>query len=263
MVGGWLKIGASVAFVVVMTLLLAPFQMLAIRTRLFSPDRIPRLWHRVAARLLGFRVRLHGRPAGGRPLLVVSNHVSWSDIVLYGASAEFAFVAKSDMASWPGFGLLAKLQRSVFVERERRRRSSAQARELAGRLAAGDAIVLFAEGTTTDGGTVLPFKSTLFGSVVALAAADPPRPVLVQPAAIRYQRQHGIPMGRSDRARVAWVGDEDLVPNIGWLLRQGAIDVDIAFGEPIEAAGAVDRKALAREAEAAVRGLLKGLRARC
>ncbi|MCV0395812.1 MAG: 1-acyl-sn-glycerol-3-phosphate acyltransferase [Rhizobiaceae bacterium] len=245
-----------------MTVALMPFQLLAIRTRLIGPDRIPRFWHSVAARLLGFRVRLHGEMSTCRPLLVVSNHISWSDIVLYGAAAELAFVAKADMAKWPGFGPLAKLHRSVFVERENRRRSGDQAREVADRLGQGDVIVLFAEGTTTDGNSLLPFKSTLFGAVQSLAAAVPDRPVFVQPAAIRYQRQHGIPLGRSDRARVAWVGDEDLVPNIGWLLRHGAIDVDIAFGEPIEVAGKVDRKALSREAEARVRDLLRKLRGR-
>src|SRR5690606_28225275 len=108
---------------------------------------------------------------------------------------------------WPVMGTFARLQRSVFVERERRRASPEQAREIAARLADGDPMVLFAEGTTGDGNRVLPFKTTLFGAAqLALTTLGAER-VLVQPAAIAYMRRNGLPLDLRERSGIAWIGD--------------------------------------------------------
>ena len=130
-----------------------------------------------------------------------------------------------------------------------------QAQAIADRLAAGDAIVLFAEGTTSDGNRVLPFRSSLFGAVHAAIAGSPADAVSVQPVAIAYCRLEGIPLGRADRPLLAWIGDEDLAPHFKRLIGAGGFDVTVRFGEPIAFDAGTDRKRVASAAEAAVRAM--------
>src|SRR5690606_12850271 len=136
---------------------LALWQTAALRTGLMDPRRAPRLWHRLVLRLVGMRVHVHGAPASARPLLIASNHVSWTDIMALGATTDVHFIAKAEVAGWPVFGRLAKLQRTLFVDRARPRKAGEQAGAIAERLANGEPMVLFAEGTTSDGNGVLPF----------------------------------------------------------------------------------------------------------
>jgi 1-acyl-sn-glycerol-3-phosphate acyltransferase len=250
----WVALGAVAAT----TIVLVPLQYFGLWTGWIRPGRLPRLFHKVATRALGFRIRVEGQMAAERPLLIVSNHLSWSDITIMGSVAEMSFVAKSDMASWPIFGMFATLQRSVFVERERRRTSAEQAKELADRLAAREPMVLFAEGTTGDGNFLLPFKTTLFGAARNAIAAGGAERVVVQPVAITYTRLHGIALDRRDRARVSWIGDTDLIPHLAGILRQGGLDVTVRFGEPVEYREGSDRKAVARLMERQVRSLVIG-----
>lgn len=230
------------------------WQALALRTRMLDERRVPRLWHRMVVRLLGLRIHVHGSPAEGRPLLIAANHVSWTDIMALGATADVHFIAKAEVAGWPLFGRLSKLQRTVFVDRTRPRKSGEQAGEIAARLARGEPMVLFPEGTTSDGNTLLPFKSTLFAAAqMALGEAGG---ATVQPVAIVYTRLHGMPMGRRYRTRASWIGDQTLVPHLRELLREGGLDVELHFGEPLEFAPGADRKAVAREAERRVREMV-------
>jgi 1-acyl-sn-glycerol-3-phosphate acyltransferase len=221
-----------------------------------NPASIPRRWHGIVLWALGIHVTVRGRMASERPLLIASNHISWTDIMALGSVADVCFIAKSELAGWPIFGTLARLQRTVFVERDRKRKSGEQAGELAKRLTAGDAMVLFAEGSTSDGNLILPFKSTLFGAAemaVRTGAADK---VYIQPLAISYLRLHGMPMGRLHRTLAAWIGDMDLLPHLAALLREGAIDVELTFGEPVEFTSASDRKAVTRTMEDGVRRMM-------
>src|SRR5262249_34985329 len=136
---------------VLVTVALAPLQYLFLKTGLGPSAKTPVLYHSIVRRLLGLRVHVHGDMAKARPLLLAANHTSWSDIVVLGSLREMVFIAKAEVANWPVFGLLAKLQRTVFVERDKRGKTGSQASEIAARLASGDAMVLFAEGTTSDG----------------------------------------------------------------------------------------------------------------
>ncbi|MEK1890638.1 MAG: lysophospholipid acyltransferase family protein [Phyllobacterium sp.] len=238
-------------------LVLVPVQYIFLKTGLGPSAKTPMLFHRTVCRLLGFRIHVHGDMAKGRPLLLTANHTSWTDIVILGSLRKMAFIAKAEVAKWPLFGMLAKLQRTVFIEREKRGKTHHQASEIALRLAAGDAMVLFAEGTTSDGNRVLPFKTSLFGAAqVAIRDANA-ETVTVQPVAIAYTRIHGMPMGRAHRPLVAWPGDVPLGPSLIGLLKEGAVDVDVWFGEPVVIDGKSDRKALARTVEERVRGMVQ------
>lgn len=240
-----------------LTITLVPFQYIFLKWGSALQKSLPRLFHRILCRLLGFRVVTHGKMTDVRPALLVANHVSWSDIVILSSLGEVSFIAKSEVRGWPIFGAFARLQRSIFVERERRSATAHQANAVATRLAEGDAIVLFAEGTTADGNSMLPFKTSLFGAAQLAIGESGVGTVLVQPIAIAYTRLHGMPMGRYHRPVAAWVGDTDLVPHLKGILREGAIDVEVSFGEPVPITATTDRKKLARDIQAEVYAMLQ------
>lgn len=253
---GTARIIFAVTSIAIVTIVLLPVQLWAILAGSDVRRRVPRLWHRIAARLLGLKVHVHGHIVADRPLLIASNHISWCDVVALGAVAEVSFIAKSDMARWPVFGMLAKLQRSVFIEREKPRKAGHQASEIARRLAEHDVMVLFAEGTTSDGNGLYPFKTSLFGAAQIALKDSGLSSVTVQPVAISYTRIHGMPMGRHHRPLAAWVGDQDLLPHLGRFLREGAIDADVCFGEAEKFSATSNRKQLGKLMESRVRTML-------
>jgi 1-acyl-sn-glycerol-3-phosphate acyltransferase len=233
------------------TLIGIPVQWLALRLKLPLRRRVPMYYHRLCLKLLDVRVEVRGAPARERPLLFVANHCSWLDILVFSAVTPLVFIAKHEIGRWPLVGLLAKLQRTVFVDRSRRRATGNVNREIAARMADGDPVVLFGEGTSSDGNTVLPFRSALFGAVRdALGGAERG---WVQPVSIAYTRLHGLPMGRQFRPWAAWYGDVSLTRHFWRVLRDGAIDVVVTFGPAVAVDAAADRKALARSTHDAVR----------
>ena len=215
-----LRLMFVVAAFALVTLPLMPVQWLAVALKRPLRRRIPVFYHRFLCRLLGIRVHVIGAPVDARPLLIVANHSSWLDISVITSLAPVVFVAKSEIARWPLFGLLAKLQRSVFVERDRRHKTGEVNAEIAQRLAEGDPVLLFGEGTAGDGNRVLPFRTALIGAARdALAAANMRAQVWIQPLSIAYVSQQGIPLGRHLRPRAAWYGKMELVPHIGRIAR--------------------------------------------
>jgi len=208
---------------------------------------IPRLFLWWVGKALGLRIIVKGTIANGAPVLVVSNHVSWLDIVVLGGLVPLSFVAKSEVAGWPIIGTLARLQRAIFVDRVRRSGTADIARSMGHRLAAGDTIVLFGEGTTGDGNRVLPFRPALLAAVreAMSASGATGAPVLIQPLSIAYSALDGLPLGRADRPSVAWYGDMSFGSHLAHLLSIGPIDVTLRFGEPFEVTDG-DRKALAK-----------------
>src|SRR5690242_3980696 len=237
------------------TIVLIPVQWLAVALKRPLRRRIPVLYHRFVCRLLGVRVRTTGAPIGDRPLLIVANHSSWLDISIITSLVPVVFVAKSEIARWPFFGLLAKLQRTVFVERDRRQKTGEVNAAIAQRLAEGDPVLLFGEGTAGDGNRVLPFRTALIGAAgAALAAAEHTGEIWIQPLSLAYESQQGIPLGRYLRPRAAWYGKMSLVPHIARIARLGAVDVVVTWGEPVAYNGGTDRKRLARDLETTIRG---------
>ncbi|RJF66581.1 lysophospholipid acyltransferase family protein [Rhodopseudomonas palustris] len=247
-----------IACVVPLTLALLPLHILALRYGWRIQRSIPHLYHRIVCRLIGVRIRQVGRRSGTGPVLILANHVSWLDICVISAMAPVSFVAKSEVAGWPVFGALAKWQRTVFIDRQARHRTGAATAEIGTRLKAGEAIVLFAEGTSSDGSRVLPFRSALIGAVHHALGDDSDTTVGVQPMAVTYTGFGGLPIGRELRDRVAWYGDAELIPHFIGLLSAGAIDVTVSWGEPILHTS--DRKAIARDAETSVRRMCEAAR---
>src|SRR4051794_1493221 len=245
------------AFVLVVfalvTIVLMPVQWLAVALKRPLRRRIPVFYHRFVCRLIGVRVRASGAPVGDRPLLIVANHSSWLDISIITSLAPVVFVAKSEIARWPFFGLLAKLQRTVFVERDRRHKIGDVNAQIARRLAEGDPVLLFGEGTAGDGNRVLPFRTALIGATRDAIASAGNDKIWIQPLSIAYVSQQGIALGRHLRPRAAWYGKMKLTEHIGRIVRIGAVDVSVTWGEPIAYDGATDRKSLARQLESSVR----------
>lgn len=253
---GRLRIALGLSVAALTTFPLAAAQIVVMKTRIGREAVLPRLWHRSVLKILGMRLRVTGTMASGRPLLLAANHISWTDIMVVGAVADVHFVAKREMGGWPIIGKLSRLQRTIYVDRERRRQSGRQVSEIGQRLSEGDAMVFFAEGSTSDGNIMQPFKSTLFGAAqIALRESDTEE-VLVQPVAIAYTRLHGMPMGRYQRPHAAWIGDRALVPHILELLADGAVDVEVHFGDPVSFTRGGDRKAIAKTVRDDVRAMM-------
>lgn len=237
-----------------LTLLLLPFQLIGLAVRSPIQRVIPHWYHRILCAVIGIRVRQIGQRAPEFPLLILANHASWLDIVVITSLTPAVFIAKKEVATWPLFGWLAKLQRSVFIDRERRHKTGAATKEIADRLLGGDAVVLFAEGTSGDGNRTLPFRSALIGAVHhTIARSTHHDAVTVQPLSLAYVGLSGMPISRAFRERVSWYGDIDLIPHLIGVLRSGAIDVVASWGEPIAYGVSADRKEIARNAETAVR----------
>ncbi len=240
-----------------LTLPLMPLQWALLKLAPERARRFPHWYHRRLCRLLGLRLHIEGEVAGDRPVLLVSNHVSWLDIPVLSAVAPVSFIAKSEVGSWPFVSWLARLQRTVFVNRQRRSDVGRVSTEMSRRLASGDTLILFAEGTSSDGNQVLPFRSALLapafgGADHAPAGCDAPGPA-VQTLAIAYTHLHGVPLGRADRKLIGWYGDMGIGDHAWALLKAGPIDVRIVIGAPIELAAFEDRKALAQLTESIIR----------
>jgi 1-acyl-sn-glycerol-3-phosphate acyltransferase len=224
---------------------LVPVQMAAVALNLAVAETIPLFFHRSVLRLIGIRVRRRGRMSRHRPTLFVANHASYLDISVLGSLIPGGFVAKSEIADWPFFGLLAKLQRSVFVDRQRRT-AGEQRNQLGERIAAGRNLILFPEGTSSDGNRVLPFRSALLGAAEPPRGADAARmpQLFVQPVSISYTKLDGCPIGYHLRPLVAWYGDMDLLPHLFSLAGLGRIEVVVDFHPATTLAEQGDRKAL-------------------
>jgi 1-acyl-sn-glycerol-3-phosphate acyltransferase len=203
-----------------------------------------RLYWALFSRLLGLRVRVIGQLAGGtatRRVVFVSNHSSWVDVPVLGGVLDGCFVAKGEVAEWPVVRTIAWLGRTVFVTRQR----GATARErddMRARLRVGDNLILFPEGTSSDGSRVLPFRSSFF----AVAEQSDGPPPLIQPVSVVYDRLGGLPTGRASRPVFAWYGDMDIASHFWRLGQHCGLRVTVLLHAPLDPAGFADRKALSQ-----------------
>ncbi len=231
-------ISAAFCFLLIST---TPFQILIVLLAPSAQHHLPRFVFAAAARLMGANIVLQGAPPKDGPLLIAANHVSWIDIIAIGAVAPCQFIAKRDVQSWPVFGPLARLIRTCFVDRERRSAISPVREEMAGRFAAGDILVLFPEGTSSDGRQVLGFNSALFPGT---GPGAPP----VQPLTVSYRDAKG-----RDGAHYGWYADMELLPHMWQVFKGGKFDVSLDFHSVLDDVEGQDRKEQAARAEAFVR----------
>lgn len=221
---------------------LVPVQALARRRRWAVQHRIQTGFCRVMCWMIGIRVTPIGALPASAPRFVVSNHVSWTDIIALASLYPLVFLAKSEVAHWPVLGFLARLQGTVFVPRGSRKDIPAVNAALCDVLRDGRDLVVFPEGTSSDGREVLPFQSAHFGALQGYEGA-----LAVAPVAIRYM------------ADVGWYGDMTFLPHLWRLMKRGGVECLIAFGEAIESRGK-DRKQIALETEAQVQAKLMEIR---
>jgi 1-acyl-sn-glycerol-3-phosphate acyltransferase len=243
----------------VVTPLCMAVQAMALALHLPFQRTFPMWYHRQICRIMGLRAQPRGKLSTARPTLFVSNHVSYLDIEVLGSLIKGSFVAKAEVREWPIFGWLARLQRSVFVER-RPGRAAKSRDEMGERLRAGDSLILFPEGTTSDGNRILPFKSALFS--VAEPRIDG-QPLTVQPVSIAYAKLDGMPMGRYLRPYVAWYGGMELGGHFSRVFGLGTVTVIVKFHPTVTIDQFGDRKALSAYCHAQVtRGVVEALTGR-
>lgn len=180
--------------------------------------------------VLGIRVVSRGVPARGS--VIVANHLSYIDIVVLSSLTPVVFVAKREVRGWPLFGWFAEKAGTRFIDREKRGDVTRIGSELGPVMEAGPSVVLFLEGTTSDGREVLPFRASLLAPAVGAGWK-------LAPAGIAY----AVPEGRSAETEVCWWGDMTLPPHLGNLATLPWVEARVAWGETLQAAG--DRKALA------------------
>ena len=221
-----LRVFSVTVLLVPVTIVLMGVQWLALKSGSGVAGHLPVVFHRCVCRLFRVQVSVDGEIADHRPLLILSNHSSWLDIVVLSSVMPMSFIAKA-------------------VE------------SIQTRMRGGDAIVLFAEGTTNDGNRVLPFKSALVGAVQdGMGEAG----CVVQPVLVTYKSRGGLPIGRKDRPAISWYGDMTLLSHLGGIIGGGPIEAAVVFCPPIPATGddllPQNRKVLTKSAEQAVRQAL-------
>ncbi|MCB9991552.1 MAG: 1-acyl-sn-glycerol-3-phosphate acyltransferase [Rhodospirillales bacterium] len=202
---------------------------------------LPTFWQHRICNAFGLKVEVIGTPVLDRQALFVSNHISYLDIPVIAGVLPASFVAKADVASWPVFGLLAKLQQTAFVSRSRATLAQEKA-ALSNVLAQGRSLIIFPEGTSSDGQTVLPFKTSLFG-----LALESGQDITVQPFTIELASVDGHEVStQADRDLYAWHGDMTLMPHFWAFAKSSGAKVRLHFHPPLRVQQISDRKELAR-----------------
>jgi len=256
-----LRILFLLVVVVPVFLVVIPTQFVLTRLKLPFWNILPVLIYWSGCKLLGLRVHVLGTPEKKRATLLVANHISWMDILAVGSRVRMSFVSKSDVAKWPLVGFLASLQKTIFVDRTRRSDAKRTSIAMSARMAAGDALFLFAEGGTSTGENLKPFRSALIGAALAAMgeAGAGGKKVAIQPVAISYTNRHKQPVSQQDRITLGWNRTQSIWKNLLTVLSGRAKDVVIAFGKPVALADGDDRKKIARYCETEVRNMLLAL----
>ena len=215
-----------------------PFQLVFMIAFPSLAKRFPIYFHKLCCRIMGIRVEVEGQLAEEDPYLVVANHSSYLDIIVLGSLIPGSFISKKEVASWPVFNILAWLQRTIFIERKRNQVNT-HTKLINRRLAQKDNLILFPEGTSTDGNRVVRFKSSLF------AVTTGHDELMIQPVSIAYSKLNGISMGRMWRPFYTWYADMPLLVHILKMLSLGKAVVQVRFHPPVDPRMFDNRKDLA------------------
>ena len=241
---GWVRIGLRSLGLIGLLLVFVPLHYLFRLVSYGSP--FPMLFLRCAARVCGARVKVVGTHLK-RDVFFVANHISWVDILALAGASGTAFVAKAELATAPVVGWLASLNRTVFVKREHRMGVAEQINALKEALVDNWSVTVFPEGTTTDGQSLLPFKTSM------LSVLEPPPPgVLVQPVILDYG---------AVAEWIGWIGEEGGLNNAKRVLsRKGSFKVALHYLEPFSPEDFKGRKAISIEARRRIEEALIDIR---
>ena len=219
-----------VLIIILLFTLFIPFIILRlIKVKVYKD--IPRYFHLLFLKILNIKIQLIGEIYTAKPGLLVSNHASWIDISILSSLTNISFIAKSEVSSWPIFGFLAKMQDTLFIERKSIK-ASKQKNEIKDILSKGKRLVLFPEGTSSDGNRVLNFKSSLFS--VAECDSNIEDVYAIQAITICYKGLNGLPMSRSERPYLSWWGDMGLISHLWNMLSFRSADIIVIAHEPID-----------------------------
>lgn len=256
----WLRGFLRATALIALTLACLPLQAIGVRLNMAYAATLPGQYHRWALKIMGITCTEHGlehrSQASG---LILANHTSWLDILIISSLRPVVFIAKSEVETWPMFGLLARLQRTLFVNRTRRSQTMQISQQISQTIGQGTTVVLFAEGTTSDGNRLLPFKSALIGAIEAQSEAEKgasPAHTL-QPLALYYSCWGGVPLSRAYRPRISWYGDMEILPHLWALLKGPGLTAEVTWCEPLQSAQTLSRKELTAIAETRVRTALR------
>ena len=239
-------------------IVIVPIQFVITRLGLYWSG-LPMFFHKVGCVFLGIRVKTIGEPLHNRPTLLLSNHISWTDIIVIGSVADVTFVAKTGVRNTFFVGFMASLQRTLFVDYGRRQDARRTSQEMAKRLSSNSAVLLFAEGHRDLGTHVQPFRSALVGAAQAAMEEGGAKDVAIQPVTIAYTHLQGLPVSRNERSGISGMNARGFKAVVTNLLTSGMKDVTIAFGAPIPLGPETDRKIVTKLAENQVRRMLVAL----
>lgn len=220
--------------------MLLPLRLLEIASVGLHPSRLSQIYHRLLVRALGARIEVVGAPFAPNAL-IVANHISWTDIIMLGAATPATFVAKAEVRGWPFLGALARLNPTLFVERDRPRAIKSQIETLRMRLAHGR-VVLFPEGTTGGGSVVLPFRPALLDAAAGR---------LIQPVTILYAPIDRDRWREGELGAFAWDGDKSFWPHLLGVSSGAGVRCKLVVHHPFEV-GAGGRKAAAMRSRAMI-----------
>ncbi len=248
---GSLRAGAKIAVLVLVSAMMMPLQWLVLRiTKGPRAFVLPRLWHRCLCAAFGIEAQVVGRPRTAARTLYVGNHISHFDILLLGSLLDARFIAKNDMEQWPGMRFMGSLGQTLFISR-RARDATKVASTLTEQMRSNNNLILFAEGTTSSGVAVAPFKSSLFSLFMDGRVDD--GAWTVQPFTLAIVAVDGKPLSAGgERDDYAFYGDMEAGAHVQRFLRLSGARVRVVFHAPMTIPPETDRKALAAQLHAVV-----------
>jgi 1-acyl-sn-glycerol-3-phosphate acyltransferase len=217
----------------------------------YSAYTIPYIWQRGVCKVFGIKVTVKGAALSKHHTVYCSNHTSYLDIPAIGSVLKASFVAKSEVEKWPVFGFLSKLQQTIFISR-RRNDAKKGALKIQEGLNDGKNIILFPEGTSSDGQSLLPMKAAMLSPLVGLSNA------YIQPFTIVIRKVDGQDVSGSDQEQAlrdlyAWYGEMELAPHLWIFAQTKGAEIDLIFHDPISAQAVEDRKRLVALCEEKIR----------
>ena len=228
-----------IIFLLLISVLL-PFQIIIVFLIKKYSYIIPLIFHKLCHKIFGIKIKTFGKVSVNSPTLIISNHASYLDIVILGSLIKTSFVAKKEVSKWPLLGILAKLQNTIFIDR-RVTSIKKQENKILNHLNKKKNLVIFPEGTSSNGNKVLPFKSSLFN----IFEKNLNSKIFIQTITIVYKKINGKPLKFKEREKITWHSDMELIPNILNILKKFSIEVEVIFNNEFIPSNKYDRKKIA------------------